>query len=339
MLAYAYKLLNQKAYKDLASEEFQNTADMLSAILVKGAKTEIKRGLNRNYIPFSEETSSLRGRIDISASIKSQTLLKKKMICSFDEFYMNIILNQIIKSTLILLIKSDIPSTRKKEIKKLLVFFQEVDEIDLYNVEWKFIYNRNNQNYQMLISICQLIVDGLIVSTSRGEKRLMDFFDDQKMHTLYEKFILEYYRKEFPFLSINSKQIPWQIDDGKRDFLPIMQSDITISDDKNVLIIDAKYYSRIGQSNYNTDKIRSNNLYQIFTYVKNKDYELKDSDKFISGMLLYAKTDEGFYPDYVYKMSGNKIAVKTLDLSLSFKSISQQLDDIIYDYFEIKKLN
>lgn len=97
------------------------------------------------------------------------------------------------------------------------------------------------------------------------------------------------------------------------------------------LIIDAKYYAHTTQVQYDVHTLHSNNLYQIFTYVKNK--ATKGGD--VSGMLLYAKTDEEIYPDNEYQMSGNKIAVKTLDLNCDFKTISEQLnciaDSFIHD--------
>ena len=39
---------------------------------------------------------------------------------------------------------------------------------------------------------------GLLQTNTDGTTRLMDFLDEQRMCRLYEKFILEYYRKEFP---------------------------------------------------------------------------------------------------------------------------------------------
>ena len=69
----------------------------------------------------------------------------------------------------------------------------------------------------------------------------------------------------------------------------------------------------------------SNNLYQIFTYVKNKDV---DKSGKVSGMLLYAKTDEDLVPNGEYMMSGNKIIVRTLDLNKEFKFISEDLNSI-----------
>ena len=49
-------------------------------------------------------------------------------------------------------------------------------------------------------------------------------------------------------------------------------------------------------------------------------------------MLLYARTDELIQPDSSYQMSGNKIAVKTLDLNLEFPHIAEQLDLIINEF-------
>lgn len=39
---------------------------------------------------------------------------------------------------------------------------------------------------------------GLIQTTTDGQTKPMDFFDKQRMRRIYEKFILEYYRKEHP---------------------------------------------------------------------------------------------------------------------------------------------
>lgn len=57
--------------------------------------------------------------------------------------------------------------------------------------------------------------------------------------------------------------------------LPNLLSDITLEYDNKVLIIDAKYYSHIMQNRYEKETIRSANMFQIFTYVKNKEAELR----------------------------------------------------------------
>ncbi len=332
MLSYAFTVLNEQGYKNLATEQFANVADMCSAILIKGVSVQIKRGLMREYIECTESLSSPHGRMEITESIKKQTMIRKQLICSYDKFSTNSYLNRIIKTTMIFLLRSKISAKRKKEIKKLLVYLSDVDTLDIYTINWNARYDRNNQTYRMLISVCWLAVKGLLQTGSDGTVRLMDFLDERPMNKLYEKFILEYYRKEFPKLTVNASQIEWATDDGIIDMLPNMQSDAMITYGNTVLIIDAKYYSSTTQNYYDVKKFHSGNLYQIFTYVKNKDAAFENIPHEVSGMLLYAKTDEEFQPKN-YHMSGNKISVNVLDLNCDFEITKSQLNDIAKDYF------
>ena len=335
MLAYAFHVLNEQGYKSISMESFDNTAELFAEILSRGISNQIKRGLGKEYISRQEALSTLRGRLNISESIKTQTIIRKQMICSYDDFSVNSYMNRIIKSTMFLLIKSDISKKRKKKLKKLCVFFSDVDVLDVNSINWNIRYNRNNQTYRMLISICYLTINGLLQTQTDGTTRLMDFLDEQRMYRLYEKFILEYYRKEYPVITVNASQISWQLDDGyDYEMLPVMQSDIMLTFNEKVLIIDAKYYSHSLQYQYDQYTIHSNNLYQIFTYVKNKEEELKNQPHEVSGMLLYAKTDEDIYPDNEYKMSGNLISVRTLDLDVDFSVIKKQLDNVVVKYFK-----
>ena len=332
MLSYAFQTLQAENYKDLAAENFHNTAELCAAILDKGIGIQLKHRLRRDYVSKSESLSTLQGKLNISESIKTQTMLKKQMICTYDEFSTNIQFNQIIKSTVLLLLKANITNSRKKSLRKLLLFFSDVNEIDLHFVNWNQQYNRSNQNYQMLIGMCYLVYKGLLTTQNNGTTKLMDFFDGQRMCRLYEKFLLEYYRKEHPELTANASQIAWQLDDTENQMLPRMQTDIMLSKNNNILIIDAKYYSHMTQQQYGIHTLHSNNLYQIFTYVKNKEFELRNYEHTVSGMLLYAQTDEDIIPNNTYHMSGNQISVLALDLNQDFSKISRTLDDIAKNF-------
>ncbi len=327
MLSYAFQSLNEDKYDKIQTEKFENAADMFSQILIIGISKQIKQGLIRDYADTTQNTSSVKGKIEIKESINPQNFLKKQLTCTYDEFTVNCYLNQIIKSTMKLLIKADISKNNRKKLKKLLKYFTEVNSIDLKNITWKIRFDRNSQNYRMLIGICYLTVKGLLQTTQNGDVKLMKFLDNQLMSRLYEKFILNYYKKEHPEINAEASQIKWQLDDNQDFLLPKMQSDITLQYFNKILIIDAKYYKNTLQTYYDVHTVHSGNLYQIFTYVKNK--QLENSDNEVYGMLLYAKTDEDILPDNAYKMSGNTISVKTLDLNNNFTLIKQQLDDII----------
>lgn len=335
MLAYAFQVLNEQGYKKLATQNFENIAELYAAILAKGISSQIKRGLWKEYIPHSEELSSIRGKIDIAETIKTMSLQRNHIVCSYEEFSVNSYMNSIIKSTVLILFRADISKAYKKELRKLMVYFSDVDVIDLNSVDWNIHYNRNNQTYRMLISVCYLIVKGLLQTQSDGSVMLMDFMDEQRMHRLYEKFILEYYRKEYPQLAANPSRIHWQLDDDMSAMLPVMQTDIMLSYREKTLIIDAKYYAHATQVQYDKHTLHSGNIYQIFTYVKNKAAELADTSGMVSGLILYAKTDEEVYPDNEYRMSGNSISVRTLDLNCDFSVIAAQLNKIVIEHFNL----
>ncbi|MBQ2887210.1 MAG: 5-methylcytosine-specific restriction endonuclease system specificity protein McrC [Alphaproteobacteria bacterium] len=334
MLSYAFQLLNEQGYKNLATEDFDNVGDLCSAILIQGISQQLKRGLGREYISETDTISAIRGKIEIAESIKSQSMLRNQMVCTYDEFSVNSPLNQIVKSTVMLLMKSDIAKSRKKELRKLMVYFDDVSTVDVRSINWAINYNRNNQTYRLLITICYLVVKGLLQSKSDGSVKMMDFLDEQRMCRLYEKFILEYYKKHYPQIKTTASQIDWALDDGIDTMLPTMQSDIMLSykngEIEKTLIIDAKYYTHTTQVQYDVHTLHSNNLYQIFTYVKNK--ATKGGE--VSGMLLYAKTNEEIHPNNEYQMSGNKIIVRTLDMNCDFEVIASQLNKIADAFLE-----
>lgn len=337
MLAYAFSVLREQGYRRIAAEDFENTADLCAAILVRGFETQVKRGLGREYIETTDALSSIRGKIDITESIKGQAYMRRQMVCTYDEFSTDTQAHRIIKATFELLLRSDISKARKKDIRALLPYLAEVSPIDLRDADWNCRFDRNNQTYRMLVGVCHLVAKGLLQTRSDGTLKMADFLDERRMHALYEKFILEYYRREHPELKASAAQIPWMLDEGDHGMLPVMQSDITLSRGDKTLIIDAKYYEHSLQSHHGAQTLHSGNLYQIFTYVKNKDAEMAATGKphEVSGMLLYAKTDEEAQPEGVFTMSGNRVSVGTLDLNRDFKEIASTLDSIVEEYFTL----
>lgn len=334
MLSYAFRDLSEGVYESIAKEEFENIYNLFAAILAKGIGKQLKQGLYREYIAFNEDLPTLRGKIDMPGTIRNRMSQRRSLSCEYDELSENNLLNQILKTTSRILLKNEnVELEYKNELKKELLYFSDVDLIEPTVIKWSGIkLHRNNATYGLLLSICQLVLEGMLLTTTDGDYRLSSFVDDQRMCRLYEKFILEYYSKEWPVLKAYAPEIKWALDDGFEMMLPTMQSDIVLEYDAKTLVIDAKYYGKILQSQFDVENIRSNNLYQIFTYVKNMAINKGDDVK-VSGMLLYAKTDTGIQPDNKYQMSGNQISVMTLDLNTEFQSIVEQLNSIVNEHF------
>ncbi|MGI6343524.1 MAG: 5-methylcytosine restriction system specificity protein McrC [Bacillota bacterium] len=249
MLSYAFRVLRQSAYDHVSVEEFEHVHDLLAAILSIGMSQQVKQGLYREYVVESDSLPLLRGRLDMRGTMRNRLQLRQQLACEYDELSVNNIFNQILKTTaFILLGQPTVKPERKAALKRVLLFFDGVDLIEPAQIRWSTLrYTRLNQSYEMLLNVCHLVLEGLLLSTQKGQYKLADFLRDLNLARLYEKFVLEYYRYHYPELRPAASQIAWNLDDGVSDFLPIMQTDVTLRDGRKTLIIDAKFYSSIMQ--------------------------------------------------------------------------------------------
>ena len=149
MLAYAFQCLNEKDERRYSGEQFDYAADLFAAILSNGIARQIKKGLFKEYVTYIEELSSPRGRIRLTDTINKLASQQKTTVCDVDVLVENANANQILKTVILLLIKSeDVRITTKKKLKRFLPLFQQVDETDVHHINWSRIsYNRNNVSY------------------------------------------------------------------------------------------------------------------------------------------------------------------------------------------------
>ena len=199
MLSYAFTILKKSTYEDVEKEPFDNINNLFAAIFAKGISRQLKQGLYREYIHRLEDLPAVRGKIDLPGTIKNRIEHRLSVTCDYEELSEDNLLNRILKSTVGMLLKAtDVRDKYKAELKKEMLFFSNVAEVDLAQVRFSDIrFQRNNRTYQMLIAISQLLTEGALLTTEKGVYHLAGFVDEQRMCRLYEKFILEYYVQQF----------------------------------------------------------------------------------------------------------------------------------------------
>lgn len=333
MLTYAFQDLRQNNYDDIAGEEFDNILDLFAEILFRGISLQLKRGLHKDYVPEAEDIPTVKGKINLNETIRLRLQRRKLVSCEFDNFTEDNPHNQIIKSTLSLMISSgEVKSLRKRRLRSLLLYFTGISEFDLNNAKWSEIkYDRNSSTYRMLHNFCYFVVKRLLLTTQSGPYKTKSF-EEELMSRLFEKFVRSYYRRHYPQYSARSAKVEWNIDveESSLPLIPEMRTDIMLTFPERTLIIDTKYYGQSMQINMDKATVRSNNLYQINSYVLHED-RLHSGN--IDGMLLYAKTQEAICPDGLMKLNdGNIIYFRNLDLNQDFGNIKHQLDALISNY-------
>lgn len=332
MLTYAFKELRANNYEHIAGEQFDEVYDLFAEILSKGISYQLKQGLHKEYVVHHDSLTTLRGKLDLNRTISNLATQKKKLECEFDELSEDNLFNQILKTTVFALLKEcQVRTTRKIALRRLMMFFENVSVIDLKTVRWNTLrFDRNCKTYQMLIYLCYFISQDLLMTTESGDYK-MRTFSDKHMNMLFQRFVLEYYRKHFPETQAHAGQIGWDCieEESTTELLPLMQTDIMLALGERTLIIDTKYYQRTLQSHFDKQTIHSYNYYQIFTYVNSLD---KEHSGKVDGMLLYAKTQEEIIPDgQQVQNDGNIIMFRILDLNKDFEELKKQMNCLI-DY-------
>ena len=335
MLAYVFKATDNPRFRKLETEEFDDIEDLCAALMELGLSDLVKRGISRSYIPRQEETACPRGKFEIAETIRRGFLMRKQVVCLFDEFSVDSPLNRIVKTCALLLLGADIKPEKKSAIRKLLRYFSDVQTLDLCSVDWNMNYHRYNRHYRLLMSVCYLTANRLLPTKNEGGTRLMDVAGDRGDGNLYEKFVYEYFRKEFPQISVRAAYIPWAVGEADTSSLPRLETDITMEYGGKILIIDTKYYGEITKSRYDGKlKLQSDHVRQIYAYVKNKAAAMPANPENVAGLLLYAETDKKL-PDLSYPVHGNDIYARCLDLNQPFPGIRARLDGIVRSYFGV----
>ncbi|MDX8045372.1 restriction endonuclease [Gracilibacillus sp. S3-1-1] len=325
MLSYAYQTLNFSEYKQIGTEKFENIKELYAKILSIGIPVLIRGGLSKDYISVEETSNVIKGKMDINSTIKNNALVNKKVAVVYDEFSENILLNQIIKATLVYLSRSyQISKKMRRLFYGLLPYFTEVSDVELSLNLWKNVkYDRQNIRYQFTVDVCRYLYEQLLLDESSASQMMKEVQDEQRLSSLYEKFIYAFFKRETNY-NVSHPQIQWSVDDDFVDALPVMQTDLVLQKDKKTLIVDAKVYSENMAVRFEggVAKQKSSNLYQIFTYINNWE---KEADETVAGMLLYAKTTALNQPNHLYHIKGNQIIVVSLDLQQDFSGIKENL--------------
>lgn len=340
MLCYAWNIKDYIDETICGSEEFDNIYNLLARILTKEVSKLIKRGFYKNYVECEEQLTKIKGQIKITESINNISIMRKQLICSYDEYSSDILFNKIIKSTLIDFVKYDkLDSKLKMVIRKLSTSFTEVSYIVVSKKDFSnLIFYKNNLNYQTIINVCKLFRFGLISNQEDGKLKFANFINENNMATIFEKFVLNFYKinldnKKY---KVYSPKISWHLSDDLEDLENEFEletdpgdrrTDIVVENkiDKIQFIIDTKYYKEMLVNKYfNSDTLtyRVHHLSQVKGYIDDSDFSGKKR-----GALLYPSVIEAakYIKGVLINLIGSKIIVKTINLNTNWNELENDL--------------
>ena len=326
LLCYAWDSLEEGQVVSVSPEKCKTLAELFARVLDGGVTHLLKRGLDRGYITEEEDTSSLRGKFDVSVTIKRNLLRQSRVHCVIDSLSYDVTHNRIIKATLRSLVRcKDLDRSLRDRLLRLYRRLHEVGDIDLTAKAFGSVQlHRNNAYYGFLLQVCRLIHDNLLINEDTGDSRFRDFLRNEKqMAALFEKFVRNFYRHEQSTFRVKSEKFGWQeveATQGDLQFLPGMRTDVSLDSSTRKIVIDTKYYAKCLQSYFDNETIHSENLYQLFAYLKNLQF---GDTRQIEGILLYPTVGKSL--SLRYCIQGHTMRIVTVDLNANWQDIRQRL--------------
>ena len=332
LLSYVWDVDWEMEWSAIDADKSGDALNLLTKILTISTDRIIRRGLDRGYKDISEEMFGVRGRIDIANTIKHNGFANARLTCNFEELDYSVLHNQIIKTTLVNLSHANgLDKDLREEVLDLTHRLKTIESIELsQNMFSKVRFHSNIRAYRLPVSVCKMIYDQLLPSESTGKYEFVNI-TDEKLFRIFEKFIFNFYEKHLAqtvYTKINKERLGWQetaYEGGIEDFLPTMETDVSLSNATSKLVVECKFYETairtrsIGDLNIKGTFI-SNHLYQLFAYLKN--LEIKDKTT-LSGLLIYPENGEKV--DANYNMQGHKVSIKTVNLDSSPQEIHDQM--------------
>lgn len=324
LMSYAFNAVDVREYRALETEEFSGMDDLLAAILLLGIESQRRRGLERDYQPVEEQGWRIKGRIDMGRTMRLQMSGRPEAAYVFDEYTEDTLCNRILKtSALILSGSGEVARDRRRRLHGALAYLQRVSPIaDPARIPWSRLgYHRGNRSYRLLMGVCRLVIQRQLMGARSGESRLAVFDDRQAFSALFERFLLNYYRRHFSGLDPRGQR---EIRPGPDapPFLPAMYEDVVLTHGGRTLIIDAKCYGKIFSMRFDQPRLSAEHVRQIFYYATHTG-----TPEDTSALLVYAGTEEDHVAE-TWRDQGYGMGCVTLDLNRGFAEIREQLDSI-----------
>ena len=330
LLCYAWNKLEEIEPVNVHAIDTTELIDLFAKVLITGTTKLLKQGLDRYYVEYESVVNGIKGKLNLSASIKENYLPLNKTVCSYDEFDYDILHNQILRTTIGKLLKTKtLDNDLRIELRKLFNKLSYISEVKIRSSDFNRIrLHRNNYHYDFILKVCRIINDNLLIDESSGTYKFSNFSQDEEaMRRLYEAFVRNFYKKEQSEYEVRIEHIKWNLtseNESDMKFVPNMRTDISLISPHRKIIIDAKYTPNAFQTGYfgEQEKITSGHLYQLFSYLLNQETGSKITE-YCDGILLYPTVDDDFV--HTYKYNNHEISVRSINLNQDWRTIEGDL--------------
>ncbi len=331
LLCYAADLYDPR--DELLSGELDSCAptDLPARALSQAAATLLRRGARRMYRRSVYEGPSVRGRLDMNATMGLDLGRCARATSVVGELSPDCPPNRVIKTALSMVAGCPGIDPRNREGAGTLsrAFpgspYATIAEARLALRDVRL--ERGESGYRRALFWAGLILRSAMPDA--GSYRLDDPLDDRRLlNRAFESLVRKALRLSLDGTArVKRDRMHWNPrDEAPNGLVPVMETDATVRGHDRCLVVDAKYYARaLVAGRHGATQLRPTHLYQIAAYLRT--LRSRDTDRRSwSACLAYARAGESF--DHLVDLGDFRLRALGIDLERAPTEILREIAGI-----------
>ena len=351
-------LYSSQLYRELTASrrvELENALDhipyLVAEILANAVERRLRRNPSHDYQRRWADLNRVRGRIDLFRTERRQLLQRGSVACVFDELTVDTPRNRYVKAALTQISGVVRKFANHPDLERRcrdLAFRLEragvVGYLDsrhagtaavLDNVGWVDAHER-----QMLAAA--RLAFNLSIPTEQSGLALLPIVNRSETEgwKLYENAVAGFYDIALSHRGWKVRQgghIQWPATDptpGLHAIMPEMITDIVLERREHNtpaagqrIVIDTKFTSIVGHSQFGKQTLKSGNMYQMYAYLRSQEQPGDSISRHSTGVLLYPSLGVDYNESAI--IQGHRVSFATVDLAADAQTIRSQLLRIV----------
>ena len=341
LMLYASDLFRQldKHQRAKAEENPDDIPDLIGEILAHAVEYRLRRNLSFGYRSRVADLSRVRGRINPLRTERRRLLERGKVACRFDELTIDTPRNRYVRAALnrvATAVRSPKLVGRCRTLAATLARLGVIGVRPSRRQVSLGTFGRLDADDRRMVTAAHLAFDLALPTEVVGALHLSSPDREEKwFRNLYEKAVAGFYKVVLAgsaWRVHEGRKLTWLIERktaGIDQILPQMVTDIVLEngDTGQRIIIDTKFNSILIRGWYRDESLRSQYLYQIYSYVMSQKSNDDPLSKDAEGLLLHPAVDNGIDESVV--IQGHKFRFATVDLGADAPMIRRQLLDLV----------
>ncbi|MCP4750101.1 MAG: 5-methylcytosine-specific restriction endonuclease system specificity protein McrC [Proteobacteria bacterium] len=336
LMLYASQLFRQHGQGKIVVEENpDDIPDLVAEILAGVVERRLRRNLSFGYQPREAILGRVRGRIAFLSTERRQLIARGKVACRFDELTINTPRNRLVRTALDAIARivrrADLARrclTLAGSLKRIGVTGEKPGRIEASADR----FGRHDVDDQRMVAAAHLAFDLVLPTEASGDTLLtLPGREIVWVRRLFEKAVAGFYDVVLPPTGWRihaGKTIGWSIEkktSGIDKILPAMRTDVVLDHHASGrrIVIDTKFNTIVKPGWYREETLRSEYIYQIYTYLRSQEDHGDPLSPHASGLLLHPSIDK--MVDEAVVIQGHAIRFATVDLAASTGEIRDQL--------------